>query len=174
MLFTFFCAFHLKAPCFSLFTVLFTEKHYAFHFLLCFSLKSTMLFTFHCTFCWKTLHFSLFTALFTEKCCTFQFSLCFSWKATKQLKQQREGQLGICYILVVFGSACSACMCKWCMYTYILTWFCLFSWKVVLFVWKVALFMKSTEKHLKATKNSWFNRSLILTWSFIEYRGKAN
>ena len=106
---------------------------------------------------WKALHFSL-TALFTEKCCAFH------WKATKTSNStqishynlvfhrvQREGQLGICYILVVFGGAC---MCKWCMYTHILTWFCLFSWKV-------ALFMKSTWKaDLKSNKNNWFNTDL--------------
>ena len=35
---------------------------------------------------------------------------------------QREGQLGISYILVVFGNAHvfgGACMCMWCMYTHV-------------------------------------------------------
>ena len=93
------------------------------------------------------------------------------WKATKTSdstqishydlvfhRVQRECQLCICYILVVFGGAC---MCKWCMYTHILTWFCLFSWKV-------ALFMKSTWKPLKstwkATKQLIQHTSLIMTW----------
>ena len=40
---------------------------------------------------------------------------------------QREGQLDISYILVVFGGVCGACMFKWYMYTHILTWFCWFS-----------------------------------------------
>ena len=88
MLFTFCCAFHFLL-CFSLksttlFTVLFTEKHCAFHFrctfhwkALCFSLKSPVLFTFHCAFHWKALHFSL-SLHFSLKstvvltfCCTF-------------------------------------------------------------------------------------------------------
>ena len=98
-------------------------------------------------FHWKALCFSL-TALFTENHCAFH------WKATKTSdstqishydlvfhRVQRECQLCIYYILVVFGGAC---MCKWCMYTHILTWFCLFSWKV-------ALFIKSTWKALKST-----------------------
>ena len=63
-------------------------------------------------FHWKALHFSL-TALFTENHWSFH------WKATKTSdstqisnydlvfhRVQREGQLGICYILVVFGGAC--------------------------------------------------------------------
>ena len=80
-------------------------------------------------------------------------SLILTW----YFRVQREGQLGISYILVVFGGACGTCMCKWCMYTHILPWFCWFSWKVVLFIWKAALFMKSTWK---ATKHSWFNTDL--------------
>ena len=88
---------------------------------------------------------------------------------------QREGQLDISYILVVFGGVNGACMCKWYMYTYILTWFCLFSWKVAFFVWKVVLFMKNTWKAPeKQQKHLIQHRSLILTWSSIEYRGKAN
>ena len=38
---------------------------------------------------------------------------------------QREGQLGISYILVVFGGAHvfgGACMCMWCMYGHICFW----------------------------------------------------
>ena len=70
----------------------------------------------------------------------------------------------ILYFVVIGG----ACMCKWYMYTHILTWFCWFSWKVALFHKK---HMKSTWK---ATKQLIQHRCLILTWSFIEYRGKAN
>ena len=40
---------------------------------------------------------------------------------------QREGQSDISYILVVFGGVNGECMCKWYMYTHILTWFCWFS-----------------------------------------------
>ena len=36
---------------------------------------------------------------------------------------QTEGQLGISYFCGIGG----ACMCKWYMYTHILTWFCWFS-----------------------------------------------
>ena len=36
---------------------------------------------------------------------------------------QREGQLGISYILVIL-LVCGTCFCKWYMYTHILTWFC--------------------------------------------------
>ena len=81
-LFIFPCAFHFLL-CFSLFSMLFTEKHCAFHFSLCFSLKSTALFTFCCAFHFL-LRFSLkSTALFTFHC-TFQ------WKAQKQLIQHRS------------------------------------------------------------------------------------
>ena len=114
-------------------------------------------------FVWKVVHFS-WKALKS------------TWKTTKTVdsiqisdfdlvfhRVQREGQLGISYILVVFGGSCGACMCKWYMYTHILTWFCLFSWKVALFVWKVVFFMKSTWKGLKSTwktKNPLFNTDL--------------
>ena len=80
---------------------------------------------------------------------------------------QREGQLDTSYILVVLGVVCGACMFKWYMYTHILTWFCWFSWKVVLFIWKLVLFVKSTwkalktEKHMKTEKQTWKVRS---TW----------
>ena len=80
---------------------------------------------------------------------------------------QREGPLDISYILVVLGGVCGECMLKWYMYTHILTWFCWFSWKVVLFMWKLVLFVKSTwkalktEKHLKSEKHTWKVRS---TW----------
>ena len=69
------CAFHFSL-CFSLkSTMLFTVKHCTFYFLLHFSLKSTVLFTFHwestVAFHWKALHFSLcfslFAVLFCEK-----------------------------------------------------------------------------------------------------------
>ena len=108
------------------------------------------------------------TALFTENHCAFH------WKATKTAdstqisyfdlvfcRVQREGQLDISYILVVFGGVCGAYMCKWYMYTHILTWFCLFSWKVALLYEKWCTFyekhMKSNEKHLE---NSWINTGL--------------
>ena len=67
-------------------------------------------------------------------------------------------------------------MCKWYMYTHILTWFCWFSWNVVLLVLKPALSMKSTWKAKKKTQliQNTFLISLILIWCFIEYRGKAN
>ena len=103
-----------------------------------------------------------------------------TWKATRTAdsthisyydlvfcRVQREGQLDISYILVVFGGVCGACMFKWYMYTHILTWFCWFSWKVVLFMWKLVLFVKSTwkalktEKHMKSEKHTWKVRS---TW----------
>ena len=111
------------------------------------------------------------------------------WKATKTAdstqvsyfdlvfhRVKREGQLGICYILVIFGGAC---MCKWYMYTHILTWFLFVFIKSGTFCMKSGAFhekyMKRTEKHLKNNKNTLIqHRSLILTWSFIEYRGKVN
>ena len=118
-----------------------------------------------------------------EKWCTFHEK--HTWKTTKTAdstqishfdlvfhRVQREGQLGISYILVVFGGAC---MCKWYMYTHILTWFCFFSWKLALLYEKWCTFhekdWKAPEKQQKQLIQ---HRSLILTWSFIEYRGKAN
>ena len=71
------CAFHFSLH-FSLFAVLFNEKHHAFHFSLHFSLKSTALFTFCCAFHWKALCFSLFAVLFTFYCA---FHSAFHWKA---------------------------------------------------------------------------------------------
>ena len=110
---------------------------------------------------------------FTEKCCAFHWKpLCFSLKSNKNSwfktqishfdlvfrRVQREGQLDISYILVVFGGVCGACMCKWYTYTHILTWFCLFSWKVALFVWKVVHFswkaLKSTWKTTKTADST--------------------
>ena len=125
-----------------------------------------------------------------EKCCTFHEKYVKSieniWKATKAAdstqvshfdlvfhRVQREGQLGICYILVIFGGIC--------IHTYWPGLVC-FHEKWHFFVWKVLLFMKSTWKGLKSTwktsekqqKHPIQHRSLILTWSFIEYRVKAN
>ena len=104
-----------------------------------------------------------------------------TWKTTKTAdstqishfdlvfhRVQREGQLSISYILVVFGGVNGACMCKWYMYTHILIWFCWFSWKVMLFLWKLALFVKSTEKQQKHLIQ---HRSLIMTWCFISTEG---
>ena len=107
-----------------------------------------------------------------------------TWKATKTSdstqishfdpvfhRVQREGQLGLSYILVVFGGTCGACMCEWYMYTHILTWFCLFSWKMAHFVWKVALFMKSTWKALKSTwKKTPANSTHICHLDLVFYR----
>ena len=90
----------------------------------------------------------------------------------------RKGQLDISYILVVFGGVCGACMCKWCMYTHISTWFCFFHerWHSLYekwcFSWKVH--EKDWKAPDKQQKHPIQHRSLILTWSFIEYRGKAN
>ena len=113
----------------------------------------THILTWFCWFSWKVVPFVWKPAL----------SMKSTWKATKTAhstqishydlvfcRVQREGQLDISYILVVFGGVCGACMFKWYMYTHILTWFCWFSWKVVLFIWKLVLFVKSTWK---ATEN---------------------
>ena len=132
-------------------------------------------------FCW----FSCKAVLFVRKPA---LSLKSTWKATKTsdstqishydlvfCRVQREGQLDISYILVVFGGVCGACMFKWCMYTHILTWFCLFSWKVALFVWKEVLFMKRTEKHLKNKKNTLFNTNfsfLTLVFHRVQQEGQ--
>ena len=63
---------------------------------------------------------------------------------------QREGQTDISYILVVFGGVNGECMCKWYMYTHILTWFMFVFMKSGIFCMKdMVLFMKRTEKHLK-------------------------
>ena len=80
---------------------------------------------------------------------------------------QREGQLDISYSLVVFGGVCGACMFKWYMYTHILTWYCWFSWKVVLFIWKLVLFVKNTWKHWKL-KSTWKVKSTPEKWEAPE------
>ena len=115
---------------------------------------------------WKVLHFSL-TALITEKCCAFH------WKATKTSNStpishynlafysvQREGQLGICYILVVFGGAC---MFKWCMYTHILTWFCCFHEKWCFLCENWYFLWKGHKKHWKV-KSTWKLKSIPEMW----------
>ena len=79
----------------------------------------------------------------------------------------------------MFGGACGACMYIWCMYSYIcLVFHIVFGDnpkpQFALFM----LFMKSgtfQEKHLKSNKKQLIqHKSLILIWSFIKYRGKAN
>ena len=84
--------------------------------------KCTLL-TWFCWFSWNVVLFAWKPAL----------SMKSTWKAKKQPienrslsfwpglfhRVQRKGQLGISYILVVFGGVCGACMCKWCMYTHI-------------------------------------------------------
>ena len=130
----------------------------------------THILTWFCWFSWKVVLFVQKPAL----------SMKSTWKATKTAdstqishydlvfcRVQKEGQLDISYILVVFGGVCGSCMFKWYMYTHTLTWFCWFSWKVVLFIWKLVLFVKSTwkaletEKHMKSEKHTWKVRS---TW----------
>ena len=87
---------------------LFTEKHCAFHGVVL-SLKSTVLF--------MELRFSLkSTALFTEKQQKTADSTQISHYDLVFHRVQREGQLGISYILVVFGGAY---MCIWCMNAHI-------------------------------------------------------
>ena len=88
-----------------------------------------------------------------------------TWKTTKTAdstqvshfdlvfhRVQREGQLGISYILLLFGGACGACVCKWCMYTHILTPdFVGFHETLATFCMKpVVFFMKSMWKALKS------------------------
>ena len=123
-----------------------------------------------CKWCMYT-HILTWFCLFSWKVALFMKStwkpLKSTWKATRTAdsthisyydlvfcRVQREGQLDISYILVVFGGVCSACMFKWYMYTHILTWFCWFSWKVVLFMWKLVLLVKSTWK-VKSTPEKW-------------------
>ena len=108
------CTFHQDALfiklCFSLKSIaLFTKKHCAFHQTAFFTEKC-------CTFHWKALHFSS-NCTFHWKALHFSSNCAFYWKATKTAdstqishydlvfhRVQREGHLGICYILVVFGS----------------------------------------------------------------------
>ena len=85
-------------------------------------------------FSWEALCFS-WSWTFHWKALCFSWSCAFHWKATKTAdstqishydlvfhRVQREGQLGISYILVVFGGAC---MCIWCMNPYICFIFCI-------------------------------------------------
>ena len=131
-------------------TALFIEKHCAF-MELCFSLRSTALFIELCfslksialfmksTALFMTLHFSLkSTVLFMKLCFSLKKHCAFHWKVTKTADstqishydlvfhrvQSREGQLGISYILVVFGGAC---MCIWCMNAHICL-HCVLNW----------------------------------------------
>ena len=138
---------------------------------------------------------------FHEKLCTFYMksgtfswkTLASTWKATKTAdsiqisdfdlvfhRVQREGQLGISYILVVFGGAC-VCMCIWCMNAHILTWFCIvyiksgtpFNDHLVLML----SLCTTIEKHFKTTKTAEFYHfiPLILTWSFRDHtEGRPN
>ena len=128
----------------------------------------THILTWFCWFSWKVVLFVWKPAL----------SMKSTWKATKTsdstqishydlvfCRVQRKSQLDISYILVVFGGVCGACMFKWYMYTLILTWFCWFSWKVVLFIWKLVLFVKSTWKALKST---WKLKSTPEKWEAPE------
>ena len=101
--------------CFSLKGIALFMKSTALFMELRFSLKSIVLF--------MELYFSLTSvALFTEKHCTFHETALFT--DSTQISHydlvfhrvQREGQLGISYILVVFGGAC---MCIWCMNAHI-------------------------------------------------------
>ena len=107
-----------------------------------------------------------------------------TWKTTKTAdstqishfdmvfhRVQREGQLSISYILVVFGGVNGACMFKWYMYTHKLIWFCWFSWKVMLFFMKTGT---SCEKHWKATKTSDSTQISHYDLVFHKYRGNAN
>ena len=93
---------------------------------------------------------------------------------------QREGQLDISYILVVLGGVCGACMFKWYMYTHILTWFCCFSWKVMLFMWKLVLFLwKAHEKHwklksiMKSEKHTWKSKKHLKSEKHMKSTWKA-
>ena len=151
-----------------LFTTLFSTFHWE---ALCFSLCLSVLFTEKCVFHWKALHFSWKAVLLVK-------AVLFTEKQQNQLIQHRshidlvfhrvhrEGQLGISYILVVFGGAhvylvvhvvyvciCDTCRltcvfgggCGACMHTYVfsgacgahLCMWCIYGWHLVVHMWLV-------------------------------------
>ena len=101
--------------CFSLKSIVLFMKSAVLFMELCFSLKSIPLFM-KGTELFIKLHFSLkSTALFTEKQQKHLIQQISHYDLVFH-RVQREGQLGISYILVVFGGAC---MCIWCMNAHI-------------------------------------------------------
>ena len=109
-----------------------------------------------------------------------------TWKATKTadstqishfdlVSENREGQLGISYILVVFGGAC---MCVWCTYGHLC--FCCFSYensafhmKMALFIWKWCLSYENSTFHMKTVLFIWKLCFSYENGAFHEYENSA-